>query len=140
MSYVTEYNEVEVFSGGDCTSTGEKGDFLPGLAPVVVRKAAAIVEVASATTTDCVITLYRNTAGTTTTTNRTTIDTITIPGATAAGQVLYVEDLNVTIQPGQEVQGVCTTAATTTGTNALTIWVDPVAEQPANDTTMTQSA
>jgi len=140
MAYTEEFNEIRIVDGGDCTSTGEKGDFNPGLNPVTIRRAAAIVEVASATTTACVITLYKNTAGTTTTTNRTTIDTITIPGATAAGQVLYVDGLDVDVDPGEEVQAVVTTAATTTGTNAVVLGISPGREVPGNNTSMTESA
>lgn len=138
--YTHPYNEIELASAADCTSTGEKGDFVPGLNPVTVRSLAAVVEVASATTTNCVITFYRNTAGTVTTTNRTTIDTITIPGGTAPGSVYYVDGLDVDVSPGQEVQATVTTAATTTGTNSIKMKVDPSFERPANDTNMTESA
>lgn len=140
MAYTTEWNEIVVADAADCTSTGEKGDFTPGLNPCTVRAAAAIVEVASATSTDAVITLYKNTAGTTTTTNRTTIDTITIPGATAAGQVIYVDGLDVDVDPGEEVQATVTTAATTNGTNTVVLDISPSRERPANNSDMTESA
>jgi len=140
MAYDHTQYSIEVASAAVCTSTGEKGDWSPGYVPHVVRALTVDVEVASATTTSCVVTFYRNTLGTTTTTNRTTIDTITVPGATAAGSVYYVDGLNAEISPGQELQATVTTAATTTGTNTITALVEPRWESPDNDTNMTESA
>jgi hypothetical protein len=128
-----------------CTSTGEKGDWSPGYLPHIVRALSVGVTVASATTTDTVVTFYRNTLGTTTTTNRTTIDTITVPAAAAAGNVYYVDEntTNFTqyeISPGQELQATVTTASTTTGTVMIDAVVEPRWEVPGNDTNLTESA
>lgn len=145
MAYDHTQYVAQIANAADCTSTGEKGDWSPGYMPHIVRALAVEVEVASATTTACVVTFYRNTLGTTTTTNRTTIDTITVPAAAAAGNVYYVDE-NTTdfafyeISPGQEIQAVVTTAATTTGTNTVSAVLEPRWETPGNDTNLTESA
>jgi len=139
MAYSHWQHEIELFDAAIAT-TGEKGDWAPGVLPVRIRAIAACISVASATTTNAVITFYTNKLGTTTTTARTTVDTITIPGAAAVGKVYYVRGLNVEVSPGQELQGVVTTAATSTGTVNCKVLLEPRWEEPGNDTDMVASA
>ena len=86
MAYDHTQYEANLVNDVVTTSTGEIGDWSCGYTPHVVRALSVGVTVASATTTAAVVTFYKNTLGTATTTNRTTIDTITVAGATAAGQ------------------------------------------------------
>ena len=140
MGYNHTQYSVSLGNDVNVATTGEKGDWSPGFVPHIVRAFSVGVTVASATTTATVVTFYKNTLGTTTTDNRTTIDTVTIPAATAAGAVYYVDNFASEISPGQELQATCTTAATTTGVVMIDAFVEPRWEQPGNDTNMTQSA
>ena len=124
--------DVELFDAA-ITSTGEKGDYCPGSHAVIVREINAVVVETLATTTNAVLAIRKqSTAGSTATTDRTLIDTITIPGGTAAGKSYYVTGLNVHVSPGEELNVVVTTAATSTGITKCVARLDYVPDVPAN--------
>lgn len=120
------------------TSTGEIASFAPGYVPHILRAVSLVVTTALATTTAGIVTIRTNVAGTTTT--GTVIDTITIPGGTAAGKAYYLDGLNTEIGPGTELQLVVTTAATSTGKVTPALYVEPRWETPANNSSMVKSA
>lgn len=139
MAYTHSKYEVMVAQSQNCATTGYKATWQPGYMPHTVRAAALIISVVAATTTSTVVTLYRNTVNTTTTTARVLIDTITIPKGKAKGDTYYVDGLNTEVKPGQEVQFVVTTAATTTGVNHMKLYVEPRWDRPANNTKQIKS-
>lgn len=109
--------------------------------PCVIRRAGAVVVLATvSTSTNPVITLKKYTApaagGT-----ATTIDTITVPDATAVGKVYYVDNLSTQFQVGDVLQISHTlgTGGSVAGEVVMIANCEHSPESPANNTDMVVS-
>lgn len=140
MAYSRARKEIQLTATANTTTTGVKGTVYCTVRPFTVRAVAAVVKVASATTTSTVISIRKQNAGSTATTDRTVLGTLTIPGAGAVKKSYYKAGFNTTIHPGQTLSAVVTTAATTTGVIAINADVDDAPEEPGNETNMVASA
>lgn len=117
-------------------STGVKGFIAPAF-PMKLRSVIAIVTTATTTTPPVITIKHRPTAGSATA--EATVDTITIPNATAVGKGLYVVDLNQLVKPGEHIAFDVTTAAAA-GVVDIQAHLDPAWEEPQNNTNLTLSA
>ncbi len=116
MSYGNTRYEYQLMNAADGTSTSTAGRKTVNLRPVYVRRASMNVVVAG-TTTPVVVTLKKRITPASDT-GGTTIGTLTMPSATsAAGVMVYLDDLNTLISYGNEVYSVVSTA----GGGSLTI-------------------
>jgi len=108
-----------------------------GLQPVWVRGAAAIIEVAMTVTAAVVNITHRPTIGSAT--GETTIETITIPTARAIGDVVYVNNIDKKVLPGEEVTFTLATAATA-GSCHFVLFTNPSWDAEGNNANMFASA
>jgi hypothetical protein len=119
------------------TTTGIKATFSPGIRPMKLRAVAVVVSTQMTVTPPVLTIKHRPTAGSAT--GETTVDTITVPLAQTAGKIVYVEDLNQLVRPGEHIVFDVTTAATA-GAGDIIAEFDPVWESLANETDATLSA
>lgn len=99
-------------------------------------QAVAAVVTTTLDTADAVLTITRRvTAGSNT--NEVTIDTLTVPNTTAAGQVVYVDGLDTIIAPGEEIE-IAGDGGSTAGVAHIVIFGHTVPSSPNSD--MTESA
>jgi hypothetical protein len=142
MAYTHSKYEVDVRQA-DGTALADMGAaagnavWAPGYMPHILRAVALVfTEVCDAVET--VTITKRVTAGSDT--DEETIDVITTTVAdSAAGEVMYVDGLDVEIAPGEELQ-VTWTSAGSTGIAHIKAYVEPRWETPANLSNMTESA
>lgn len=123
--------------GASFASTGIKHTFSPGLTPAVLRRVGVVVSTQMTVTPPVLTIKHRPTAGSAS--GETTIDTITVPTALVAGKVVYVEDLNQKVMPGEQVVFDVTTAATA-GVGDIVPEFDRQWDIPQNDADMSLSA
>lgn len=119
------------------SSTGIKSTFSPGIMPHKLRKVACVVATQMTTTPPVLTIRHRPTAGSST--GQTTVDTITIPTTAAAGKIIYVEDLDQKVSPGEHIVFEVTTAAAAGGADIIAEF-DPIWEGLANETDASLSA
>jgi hypothetical protein len=123
-------------SAGFSLTAATQARFSPALRPFVLRQVAVAVTTAAAT--NAVITIrHRPTAGSAT--GQTTVDTITVPAARAAGDVIYLKGLNQRVEPGQDIEFLVTTTAAA-GSVDLAADFDPAWDQIANKTNAYETA
>lgn len=114
----------------------------PGYTPGVVRAVAVSIVTAGSffsTGTDPVLSVRRGTFGAASATGDE-LDNITLTSGMAAGDVKFLDNLNITVNPGQELTVVPSTVATAALTVGVSIFVEPKHEVPGNITTMTETA
>ena len=138
MAYNHTQYEVQIGTDVDLNSAAQFGAWSPGLTPHIIRGIAVVVT-ETAIGNECDVTIEYGTAGVAAGAG-TTIDIITLPNTTAAGQVIYKDGLNQKIAPGQEVLGVVTDAAAGSDTGHVILLVEPQWESPGNNTSMTETA
>ena len=113
----------------------------PGYIPHVVRAVAVTVVTTAgfSTGTDPVLSVRKGTFGATTATADEQ-DTITLTSGMAAGDVKYLDNLNISVNPGQSICVVASTLPTAALTIGVQLFVEPKHEVPGNITTMTETA
>lgn len=113
--------------------------FAPGYIPVTIRAVSLVIT----DTIACagVVKLdKRPTPGSDAGRGDGDVVTISIPNATAVGAVIYKDQLNVKINPGEEVVAECTDAAGASGKATIKLIFEPSYEVPANFSEMSESA
>lgn len=119
----------------DLTSTGDKARWAPGLAPVIVRQVAVIVNAAPGDAGVVKID-KRPTYGSDTSRGDGDGGVINMLTSHAAGNVIYKSGLNVTVNPGQELVAEVTDASANVNSAQIVLLVEPSPEQPANISAM----
>lgn len=142
MAYTHSKYEVDVRQA-DGTALADMGAaagnavWAPGYMPHIVR-AVALVFTEACDAVETVTITRRITAGSDT--GEVTIDTITTTVADSApGEVMFVDNLDTEIAPGEELQVTWTTVGAT-GICHIKAYVEPRWENPANISDMTESA
>lgn len=129
--------EVLVVQCGAMSAAADIGSWNPGYQPVVIR-AVAVVLRAIASSGGVVKVDKRPTVGSDTSRGDGDVATVTIPNAQAAGTVVYSDQLNVKVSPGEEIVAEVTDAFGTFGD--VIVLVEPAFENPANNTDMSETA
>lgn len=137
MAYVDGRYEVMVVKDGAIDTSGDLGDWAPGIHPHIIRAVAVIVTTATTVAATVVGIDKRVTAGSDT--GRVVLDTITVPVSIAAGKVIYLANLDFEVLPGEEIV-IDTDGGSTAGDGHVVLLVEPRWEQPGNNTDMTASA
>lgn len=110
--------------------TGVKARWSPATQGCTIRRFAVVVEVA-ATTTACVMTLKkRPTPGSAS--GEVILQTLTLSATEAAGTVVYGNDLQAQILPGEQVVVDVTTAGVAANRNYAFLEIDPDWETSGN--------
>lgn len=139
MSYSHTMHDTLIASAVALTPTGNKGTWpVTGLAKTI-RRISAVVTTATTAADPCTLSFdIRPTAGSDTNRVDAGVGTLTIPGGTVVGTVLY-KNVNVTVRPGQEVL-LRATDATAAGVATVGMTVEEAWETPANVAAMVASA
>jgi len=140
MSYTHQMDQVvcNAQAAIAVTTTGIKARFMnTGLQPIQVRGAAYIIEVASTVTATVIAVKHRPTIASAT--GETSIETITVPTARAIGDVVYVDNIDKKVLPGEEVVFDVTTASTA-GSGHFVLQTVPSWDAPGNNGNMFASA
>jgi len=110
--------------------------FVPGTIPMIIRRATAVITVAT-TVSDTVIDIKRRpTAGSVT--GEVVIDTITVPFG-AQGKATTTPALDTEIKPGEELVAEVTSASTA-GDGHIVYELEPRWEEVGNNTNLTETA
>jgi hypothetical protein len=134
----TKY-EIMVGTDVDLNSAADCGDWAPGYIPHIVR-AVAVVVTNTLGGAGVLKVDKRPTAGDDTGRGDGDIATVTLPNGTTAGSVIYVDGLNVRVDPGQEAVAEVTDVTAASDTAHVILYVEPTWERPANNTAMAASA
>lgn len=139
MSYSHTQHDSLIASAVALTPTGNKGTWpVTGLAKTI-RRISAVVTTATTAADPCILSFdIRPTAGSDTNRVDAGVGTVTIPGNTAVGTVVY-KNVNVTVRPGQEIL-LRATDATAAGVATVGMTVEEAWETPANVAAMVASA
>jgi hypothetical protein len=139
LSYSHTMHDTLIASAVALTPTGAKGTWpVTGLAKTI-RRLSAVVTTATTAADPCILSFdLRVTAGSDTGRVTAGVGTLTLPGGTVAGTVVY-KNVNVTVRPGQEVV-LTATDATAAGVATVGMTVEEAWETPANVAAMVASA
>lgn len=138
MAYTHTQYEVMVAKDASLASATDIGDWAPGYVPHKIVSAAIVfttaVDATGATAID-----KRPTAGSDS--SRTALDTINYTTTLGAqGLIVYWEPASeVIINPGEEIVFEVTDATPSAGNGHLVLLVEPVWEQPANNSDMSET-
>ena len=137
MAYDHTQYEVQIGTDVDLNSAAQFGAWSPGLTPHILRGIAVVVtnDIGAAGE----VTVEYGTAGVAAGAG-TTVDIINLTTAHTAGTVVYKDGLNQKLTPGQEVLGVVTNVTAASDTAHVILMVEPQWEQPANNTSMSETA
>src|SRR5262245_10461404 len=131
MSYTDDVQEVLVINGLALQTAANKGQWAPALVPVMVRGIAAVVTTATTAADPAILSFdKRINAGSDTGKIVGGVGTLTIPGGTAQGRVVY-KMVNVKVDSSQEVV-VALTDATAAGAAHVILLVENMWENPVN--------
>lgn len=131
--YTLSRHTTRLSAAGDLASTATTGNYSP-CGREVIRKAKVLVTTATVGTSGIVTIKKRVTPGSDT--GGTTIGTITVPVA-SAGAVYMLKDLNVIINPSDQVYAVVSTAMGTSGNGDISIEMEQCPDVPGNDPDVT---
>lgn len=137
--YSNEQQDILVAAADAMLSTAASKFWAPGYSPFHL-KAVAVVVTTGVTTTAAVVTITKRvTAGSNT--NEVTVDTITVPVVATAplGTVVYVDGLDVTVSPGEELE-FAGGGEGDAGAGHIVIFGNFLPPDPANNTDMVVSA
>jgi len=141
MAYVHSKYEVFLYAEGAVSyevdtknDSGDLGSWGPHYVPHYVRAFMASVTTATVGTAS-VIALDKLSGATRT----DDVAKLTIP-ALAAGETVYVDGLNILLNPGETVIAEMDTQQQTSGEVTLALYVEPSWEVPANESHMHKSA
>lgn len=139
MMYTTGLAEIYFSAEQSVTSTGDKLFTAPCFLPYVVRRFAVVVTTALTTNSLTALLDFRPTAGSDT--GRANVATMTITTtAGAQGKGFYSNALNQKVTPGGELVFKVGGTAPAAGAVQVSILVEPYAEVPANNTSLTNLA
>ena len=131
MAYSHGQTEVLLVNNLALQTPAAKGQWAPGLLPVMVRGIAAVITTATTAADPAILSFdKRVNAGVDAGKVVGGIGTLTIPGGTAPGRVVY-KLVNVPLDFSQEVVVALTDAAAAGAAHVL-MWVEPHWENPAN--------
>ena len=116
------------------TTSGDKGFWSPMYVPHYVR-AVSVMTVNSGAVMSTLKVLFNHISMASGST-ASAIDQINGTSTHAAGQVLYIDGLNVKVSPGERVNMNVTQIVSGTCNFMSSIYIEPCWEQPGNDTTM----
>lgn len=142
MSYTDGgFIQQDIVKSGSLVGTGDitGAVWAPGYQPVIVRAASVVLTVALA----CAATVKldkRPTPGSDSGRGDGDVAVITLPNGQAAGTVVYKDQLNVKVSPGEEIVAEVTDAGGGSAAGHIAIHIEPSFEIPANNTEMTESA
>lgn len=136
--YTHKY-EVEIGKGLDISSTGDKANWAPGITAHVIR-AVAVKITNDIGATGTINFDKRITFGTDTGRVDNVISAINLTTAHTGGKVVYRDGLNVTLKPGEQLVAAADDAAAAGDLCDISIWIEPVWENPSNNTAMVASA
>lgn len=141
MSYDHQVDQIRCDAGAALATTAVAiiARFIHvGLQPVWVKGAAFVIEVVPGTTAPVITIRHRPTIASAT--GQTTIETITVPTTRAVGDVVYVDNIDKKVLPGEEVVFDVTTASVTTGSGHCILMTAPSWDAPGNNGNMFASA
>ena len=131
MAYSHGQTEVLLVNNLALQTLANKGQWAPGLLPVMVRGIAAVITTETTAADPAILSFdKRVNAGVDAGKVVGGIGTLTIPGGTAPGRVVY-KLVNVPLDFSQEVVVALTDAAAAGAAHVL-MWVEPHWEHPAN--------
>lgn len=134
MSYTHSKYQAVVATDASLTSASDVGDWAPGYVPHRIR-AVALVVTTNVDDAGVLKVDKRPTAGSGT--GRGDGDVAELSYASPdQGDVIYVDGLDVVINPGEDVVAEVTDATPTTGAAHIVYYVEPVWETPANNDAM----
>jgi hypothetical protein len=131
MAYSHVQHEVILINNLALQTPANKGQWAPGLLPIVVRGIAAVVTTATTAADPAILSFdKRITAGSDTGKVVGGIGTLTIPGGTPQGKTVY-KLVNASLNFGEEVVVALSDAAVAGAAHVL-LWAEPHWELPAN--------
>ena len=131
MAYSHGQTEVLLVNNLALQTLANKGQWAPGLLPVMVRGIAAVITTETTAADPAILSFdKRVNAGVDAGKVVGGIGTLTIPGGTAPGRVVY-KLVNVPLDFSQEVV-VALTDDAAAGAAHVMLWVEPHWENPAN--------
>jgi len=131
MAYSHGQTEVLLVNNLALQTLANKGQWAPGLLPVMVRGIAAVITTETTAADPAILSFdKRVNAGSDAGKIVGGVGTLTIPGGTAAGRVVY-KLVNVPLDFSQEVV-VALTDDAAAGAAHVMLWVEPHWENPAN--------
>lgn len=144
MAYTHGLNEYTLLTSEGVTHrtltlSGRQWSHTPGYQPYIVRAVGIVITAsgAAAGARRVKMSAFRNsTPGGTATTTLTLIDTATLGSLLARGKVVYMDNLNTQINPGQELVVRVTQAATQAAKAKVIATVEQHWEHPDNNTNL----
>lgn len=137
MAYTDQLDGVILGANLDLSSTGSKATRACGYQPFVVR-AVTIIYRTEPTATGTLELRLRPTAGSAS--GETAVATLNAVAADAIGGVLYKDQLNVKVLPGQELNAQVTSAFAGVTSADIQLTIDPSWDVPGNRTAMRLTA
>jgi uncharacterized protein (DUF2141 family) len=128
----TQYEITVAANASLAAAAADVGTWAPGYMPVTVRALAVVIDTltnAAGTVMFEKRTTFKSDSG------RTTIATLTIPNAQAAGSAIYKHGIATSLTPGQEIVARVQTTAGNGKANCI-IMVENSPEVPGNITAM----
>ena len=125
-------------SGHTATSLGNKASWRPGYMPHMVRAAGVISTISGSVTSGMVVAFLHASLATTGTQTTSDLAVLTLTSGTAGRpvvghEVVYKDNLNVKVSPGQSVIFNVRTAVTGVSGVRGFLWVEPTWETPDNN-------
>ncbi len=132
MSYTNDLQEVQVANTVDIASAADVATYAAGYFPFVVRSVTMVFHVA-ADATGAMEVDKRITAGSDTgrTAAQATINYTTTTGA--QGKTVYADQLDVRVDPGEELVFQISDATPTAGDARVMMHIEIIPENPANE-------
>ena len=132
MAYPTDQREMLVVAGANLNGTGVKGRLVAGRYGFVLEGVSVVIETVPADA--ATLTLQRRpVAGVAA--NEVTIDTVELTTSHTAGKVVYLDGLDTTIGPGEDVAFNLTGDAAS-GAATIKAVVRELRDAAANDTSL----
>jgi len=137
MAFTHSKEEHILVRNASLASAADVGSWAPGYMPHIVR-AAAVVFTTGVDATGQLKLDKRPTAGSNTGRGDGDVATLNYTTTTGAqGAVVYKNELNVEILPGEEVVAEISDATPTAGVGHVILYIEPRWEVPGNNTDMT---
>lgn len=138
MAYTHSKMEYQLADKASVASAAVIGDeHVVGVIPHIVR-AVSVVITTSPSDAGTITFKHRPTVGSSS--GEVTIAAIDYAGTAAAGDVLYVDGLNVEVTPGESIIAEVTDATPTSGNASAVVYTEPRWERPENIAAMTDAS
>lgn len=135
----TVKQELRVGAALDISSTGDKANFAPGVATIVIRAVAAVI-LNDIGATGTINFDRRITAGSDTGRVDNVITALSLTTAHTGGKVVYRDGLNVEFKPGEQLMVAADDAAAAGDLVDVLIWYEYRWENPSNTPALVASA